>query len=49
MEHKTKDKLFTVRLDVETFESLEKIGKRDDRTMAYLVRKAIEEFIKREK
>jgi predicted transcriptional regulator len=49
MKDKTKDKLFTVRLDADTFENLEKIGKRDDRTMAYLVRKAIEEFIKREK
>jgi Ribbon-helix-helix protein, copG family len=44
-----KDRLFTVRLDEETYAKLEKIAKDDERNIAYVVRKAIEQFIKRGK
>jgi predicted transcriptional regulator len=37
-----------MRLDSGLREKLEKIAKRDDRSIAYVVRKAVEEFVKRE-
>jgi hypothetical protein len=40
--------VFTMRLDSGLREKLEKIAKRDDRSIAYVVRKAVEEFVKRE-
>ena len=40
--------MFSFRLDADLREKLEKIAKRDDRSVAYLIRKAIEEFVKRE-
>ena len=40
--------VFALRLDADLREKLEKIGKREDRSVAYLIRKAIEDFIKRD-
>ena len=39
---------FALRLDPDVRAKLEKIAKRDDRNVAYIIRKAIEEFIKRD-
>lgn len=46
-----KDRLFTLRLDPETYAKLEKIAKRGDRpvNVAYIIRQAIAEFLKKEK
>jgi len=41
--------LTAVRLEPKQLAELEKIAKREDRTIAYLIRKAVDEYIKREK
>jgi predicted transcriptional regulator len=40
--------VFSMRLDAEVRAKLEKIAQRDDRDVAYIIRKAIEEYIRRE-
>lgn len=40
--------VYALRLDADLREKLEKIATRDDRDLAYVIRRAIEEFIKRE-
>ena len=40
--------MFSMRLDPDLRSKLEKIAKRDDRSIAYIVRKALEEYVKRE-
>jgi predicted transcriptional regulator len=37
----------TVRLDKETLTALRKIAEKQDRTVGWLIRKAVEEFIER--
>jgi len=44
-----KERLFTLRLDPATYARLEKIAKREDRNVAYIVRRAIDDLLKREK
>jgi predicted transcriptional regulator len=44
-----KDKLFSVRLDAETLEKLQKIAKRGDRSVNYIINEACKEYLKREK
>ena len=39
---------FTLRLDADLREKLEKIAKRDDRSLGYVINKAVEEYVKRE-
>jgi predicted transcriptional regulator len=39
-------KLTAVRLDPQQVKALEKIGKREDRSMSWLIRKAVDEFLK---
>jgi len=39
--------VFSMRLDSELREKLEKIAQRDDRDVAYIIRKAIEEYIRK--
>lgn len=39
----------TVRLDEKTLAALKKIGEKQDRTVGWLVRKAVEEYVEREK
>lgn len=41
--------LTAVRLEPKQLAELEKIAKREDRTVAYLIRRAIDQYIKREK
>ena len=41
-----KDKLFSVRLDADTLEKLQKIAKQQDRSVNYIVNKACQEFVK---
>lgn len=41
--------LTAIRLEPKQLAELEKIAKRDDRAVSYLIRKAIDEFIRREK
>ena len=43
-----KEKLFPVRFELSLFEKLEKVAKREDRSVAYIVRKACEEYVKKE-
>ena len=43
-----KDKSFTLRVDEKTHEKLRAIAKRDDRTIANLVRRAVEKMISEE-
>jgi predicted transcriptional regulator len=40
-------KLTAVRLEPQQVKALEKIGKREDRSVSWLIRKAIDEFLKR--
>lgn len=40
--------VFSMRLDADLREKLEKIAKREDRDVAYIIRKACEEYVKRE-
>lgn len=42
-------KLMTIRLDPKQLAELERIGKRDDRQISYLIRKAIDAFIRKDK
>ena len=44
-----KEKMVPVRFELETYEGLQKIAKRQDRSVAYVVRKACEEYIRRQK
>lgn len=44
-----KDKMFSVRLDAETLEKLQKIAKREDRSVNYVINDACKEYVKREK
>ena len=44
-----KEKMLPVRFDLEMFEKLEKIAKRQDRPVSYVIRKACEEYIGRHK
>jgi predicted transcriptional regulator len=39
-------KLTAVRLDPQQLKALEKVGKREDRSVSWLIRKAIDEFLK---
>ena len=41
--------LTAIRLEPKQLAGLEKIAKRKDRAVSYLIRKAIDEYIKREK
>jgi predicted transcriptional regulator len=41
-------KIQTVRLDEQTLAVLKKIAEKQDRTVGWLIRKAVEEFVKRE-
>ena len=41
-------KLTALRMDKDHYARLEKIGQREDRPVSWLIRKAIEEFLKRE-
>ena len=41
--------LTAIRLEPKQLAELEKIAKREDRAVSYLIRKAIDEYIKREK
>jgi len=41
--------LTAVRLEPKQLAELEKIAKREDRAVAYLIRRAIDQYIKREK
>lgn len=43
-----KDKLFSVRIDAETLEKLQKIAKREDRSVNYLIVEACRDYVKRE-
>lgn len=38
-------KLLAVRIEPGMLQKLEEIGKREDRTVSYLIRKAIEQFV----
>jgi len=42
-------KLTALRLEPKQLKELSKIGKRLDRTTSYLIRRAVDEFIKKEK
>ena len=44
-----KQKMLPVRVDKEMFEKLQKIAKREDRAVSYIIRKACEEYIGRNK
>lgn len=41
-----KGKLFTIRFEEKTFNSLHAIATRNDRSVGYIVRQAVERFIK---
>ena len=41
--------LTAIRLELKQLAELERIAKREDRAVSYLIRKAIDEYIKREK
>jgi len=41
-----KDKLFSVRLEAETLEKLQKIAKREDRSVNYVINQACKEYVK---
>ena len=41
-----KDKLFSVRLEAETLEKLQKIAKREDRSVNYVINQASKEYVK---
>jgi predicted transcriptional regulator len=43
-----KDKMFSVRIDGETLEKLQKIAKREDRSVNYIVVEACREYVKKE-
>jgi predicted transcriptional regulator len=40
--------VFSMRLDADVRAKLEKIAKREDRDVAYIIRRAIEEYIRRD-
>jgi len=42
-------KLTAVRLEPQQVKALEKIGKREDRSVSWLIRRAIDEFLKHER
>ena len=42
-------KLTTIRLDPKQLAELERIAKREDRQISYLIRKAIDEYIRKDK
>ena len=42
-------KLTAIRLDPKQLAELERIAKREDRQISYLIRKAIDEFIRKDK
>jgi hypothetical protein len=44
-----KDKLTSIRLTGAQIKALEKIGKRDDRSVSWLIRKAIDGLVKQDK
>jgi hypothetical protein len=44
-----KDKLTTVRLTAEQTRNLERIGARDDRSISWLIRKAVDDLVRRDK
>ena len=44
-----KDKLVAFRLETKAHEALEKIGKDLDRSVSWLIRKAVEEYLARQK
>ncbi len=44
-----KDKVRTVRLEPPVLEKLNQISKREDRSVSYLLNKAVKEFVEREK
>ncbi len=44
-----KEKMLPVRVDREMWEKLQKIAKREDRAVSYIIRKACEEYIGRHK
>lgn len=46
MPKKVKDKTFSMRLDTKTFDALNTIATRNDRSVGYIVRQAIERYIK---
>jgi predicted transcriptional regulator len=43
-----KETIVSTRIEPKLLKQLEKIGERDDRTVSYLVRKAVEEFLERQ-
>ncbi len=48
-ESETKTEVRTVRLKPHVLERLEQMAKRDDRSVSYLLGKAVEEFVERSK
>jgi len=42
-------KLTTIRLDPKQLSQLERIAKREDRTVSYIIRKAIDDHIRKDK
>ena len=42
-------KLIALRLEPKQIQALERIAKRDDRAVSYVIRKAIDDYIRREK
>ena len=44
-----KEKPFSIRLDADTLKELLKIAKRDDRSLAYVIREACKEYVKKGK
>ena len=45
----TKDEVRTVRLEPPVLEKLNEIATREDRTVSYLLNKAVKEFVERDK
>jgi predicted transcriptional regulator len=43
------EKMFSIRIDAETLEKIQKIAKREERSVSYIIRRACKEFVKREK
>lgn len=43
------EKMFSVRIDADTLEKIQKIAKREERSVSYIIRQACKEYVKREK
>jgi predicted transcriptional regulator len=43
------EKMFSIRIDLETLDKIQKIAKREERSVSYIIRQACKEYVKREK